>query len=97
MDLKPVIERNKQNFCGIEISDFKLFQPDDKEWIALWVEVPKEKPEVPYHRRGKRDLLNSTYSISDDFVKDEPDRLELLVIGDNGEQWQDGKVNFLIA
>lgn len=72
---------------------FKSWSAGDKEWIALWVDAPKEKSEVsvPYHRRGRRedllDALNNTYSISDDFIEDRKDRLELIVIGDNKEYW----------
>ena len=64
-----------------------LLQPEDREWIALWVEVPKEKPDIPYHRRGRRDLLNNTYSIEDNFIEDQYYRLEQLRIGDNKENW----------
>ena len=33
------------------------------------------------------DALNNTYSISDDFIEDRKDRLELVVVGDNKEYW----------
>ena len=68
-----------------------ISQVEDKEWIALWIEVPKTQSDVPYHRRGKRDLLNNTYSIDEDFIKDIENRLEQVNIGDNSEIWHNSQ------